>query len=185
MTQRTLALIGAVALAALCSSTARAQDSQPTAPTQPSPAAAQPVSSTNTAPASAVQPPAKKVWTNDDLGGLRETSSVSTVGNATPANRKSTPESASSARAKDARSYQTQIARLQAQIPPLDQKINELQSALSGNMVTEERHFGGVRPDDWKDELARYQKQREDIQAKIAVLEDEARHHGAPANQIP
>lgn len=181
MTQRTLALLGAVALAALCSPAIRAQDAQPAAPTQLAPSA----SGTNPSQASAVQPPAKKVWTNDDLGGLRETSSVSTVGNAKPAPRKSAPASVSSAHAKDARSYQTQIARLQAQIPPLDQKINELQSALSGNIVTEDRHFGGVRPDDWKDEVARYQKQREDIQATIAVLEDEARHHGAPANQIP
>jgi hypothetical protein len=185
MTQRTLALLGAVALATLCSPASRAQDAQPAAPTQPAQPAAQPVSSTNAPPVSTVQPPTKKVWTNDDLGGLRETSSVSTVGNAKPASRQPTPGSASSAHARDTRSYQTQIARLQAQIPPLDQKINELQSALSGNQVTEERHFGGVKPDSWKDELARYQKQREDIQTKIATLEDEARHHGAPANQIP
>jgi hypothetical protein len=42
-----------------------------------------------------------------------------------------------------------------------------------------------VRPDDWRDQLARLQKQRDDIVAKISALIDEARHNGVPANALP
>lgn len=182
MNHRTLALLGAVALAAIFSPTAHAQNSQPDSPAQPAPAAsATPASS----PAPATQEPAKKVWTNDDVSDLRGSSPVSTVGSAKPGSGKPTPRNASSAHNKDARSYHDQIARLQAQLPPIDQKIGELQAALSGKQVKEDRHFGGVKPDDWNAELARLQKQHDDIQSKIAVLEDQARHAGAPANQIP
>ena len=184
MNHRTLALLGAVALAAMFSPTARAQTSQPDPPAQPAPAApTTPASSTSPAPAT--QEPAKKVWTNDDVSDLRGSSPVSTVGNAKSSSGKPALRNASSAHNKDARSYHDQIARLQAQLPPIDQKIGELQAALSGKQVTEDRHFGGVKPDDWNAELARLQKQRDDIQTKIAMLEDQARHAGAPANQIP
>jgi chaperonin cofactor prefoldin len=179
MNHRTLTLLAAVAFAAFCSPSVRAQDSQPASPAQLAP----PAQAASATPAA--QAPAKKVWTNDDVGDLRDRSSVSTVGSAKPASGKPVPKPASSARNKDARSYHDQIANLQAKIPPLDQQINELQSALSGNQVTEERHFGGIKPDDWKDQLARLQKQREDIQTKIATLEDQARHSGVAANQIP
>lgn len=178
MIHRTLVLLGAVALATFCSPALRAQDSGPAPPPQTAQAA-------SPQPAAAAQPAAKKVWTNDDLGGLRETSAVSTVGAAKPAPGGPVPKSASSHRGRDARSYEDQIARLRAQIPPLEQKISELQSALSGNQVTESRQFGGTKPGNWNDQLGRLQKQRDDIQAKIATLEDEARHRGAPGNQIP
>jgi hypothetical protein len=184
MNHRTLALLGAIALLAVFSPTARAQNSHPDSPAQPAPAApASPASSPSPAPAA--QEPAKKVWTNDDVSDLRGSSPVSTVGNAKSNSGKPNPKNASSAHNKDARSYHDQIAKLQAQLPPIDQKIGELQAALSGKQVNEDRHFGGVRPDDWKDELARLQKQHDDIRSKIAVLEDQARHAGAPANQIP
>lgn len=179
MIHRTLALLGAVALATFCSSALRAQNTGTAPPAQ---AAAQTASPQ---PAAAAEPAARKVWTNDDLGGLRETAAVSTVGAAKPAPGAPVPKSASSHRGRDARSYEDQIARLQAQIPPLEQKISELQSALSGNQVTETRHFGGTKPDNWNDQLGRLQKQRDDIQAKIATLEDEARHRGASGNQVP
>jgi chaperonin cofactor prefoldin len=184
MNHRTLALLGAVAIAAFFSTTARAQSTPQDTPAQPAPAATAP-SVSSTSPAPAAQPPAKKVWTNDDVSDLRGSSPISTVGNAKSGSGKPGAKSASSAHTKEARSYHDQIARLQAQLPPIDQKISELQAALSGKQVSEDRHFGGVRPDDWKDELARLQKQHDDIATKIATLEDQARHAGAPTNQIP
>jgi hypothetical protein len=51
--------------------------------------------------------------------------------------------------------------------------------------VQETRTYGGNRIDDWHEELLKFQKQREDIEAKISVLQDEARHRGVPENQIP
>jgi hypothetical protein len=196
MIQRTLALLGAVAFAAFCSSALIAQNSQPSPATQPAPSAQaasalpslpapQDPSASNSPSVPTAQEPAKKVWTNDDLGDLRDNSPVSTVGSTNSNSGRPASKSAPSARNKDARPYRDQIARLQAQIPPLDMKINELQSALAGNPVTETRHLGGVRPDDWKDQLARLQVQRDGIQAKIVAIEDEARHRGAPSNQIP
>jgi hypothetical protein len=60
-----------------------------------------------------------------------------------------------------------------------------LQAGLNGATVNETRHYGGVKLDDWHDQLARLQKQREDIAAQISAMQDEARHNGVPDNQIP
>jgi chaperonin cofactor prefoldin len=193
MNHRTLTLLGALAFVTVCTPTVRAQSSQPAQPAPASPAAtptpsqptAQSPSAGNSSPAPAAQAPVKKVWTNDDVGDLRDHSAISTVGNANPSSGRPAPRNATASHNKDARSFHDQIAKLQAQIPPIDEKINELQSALSGNQVIEERHFSGVKPDDWKDELARLQKQRDDIRTKIAELEDQARHTGVATNQIP
>jgi hypothetical protein len=182
MNRRTLVFIGAVAFAVACSPAVRAQSPPPAQPAQP----AAPSQAPSVVPSQpAAQTPVKKVWTNDDVGDLRDHSAISTVGNAKPTPGKPAPKDSNAPHNKEARTFHDQIAKLQAQIPPIDEKINELQSALSGNQVTEERHFSGVKPDNWKDELARYQKQRDDIQAKIAVLEDQARHSGVATNQIP
>jgi chaperonin cofactor prefoldin len=182
MNHRTLAFFGAVAFAVSWSPAARAQNSQPAQPAQPVP----PAQASPAVPSQpAAQTPVKKVWTNDDVGDLRDHSAISTVGSAKPSSGKLAPKNANASHNKDARSFHDQIAKLQAQIPPIDEKISALQSALSGNQVTEERHFSGVKPDDWKDEIARLQKQRDDIQAKIAVLEDQARHSGVATNEIP
>jgi chaperonin cofactor prefoldin len=89
------------------------------------------------------------------------------------------------AKGKDAGWYRTQISKLQAQIPPLDEKISQLQAALNGQTVTSTRQYGGTKPDDWRDELSRFQKQRDDIDTKIAALEDQARHDGVPENELP
>jgi chaperonin cofactor prefoldin len=89
------------------------------------------------------------------------------------------------AKGKDAGWYRTQISKLQAQIPPLDEKISQLQAALNGQTVNSPRQYGGTRPDDWHDELARLQKQRDDIDTKIAALQDQARHDGVPENELP
>jgi hypothetical protein len=185
MNSRTLALLGAIALAGLSSPNARAQNSEPTPPAQPAPATQS--GSPDGSSAAPAQAPAKKVWTNDDMGDLRDRSSISTVGSTKPASGKPATNSAHSghANANGANSYRAQITKLQSQLPPLDQKINDLQSALAGNQVPQTRQFGGLKPDDWKDQLARLQKQRDDIQTKIAALEDQARHSGAPTNQIP
>jgi hypothetical protein len=88
-------------------------------------------------------------------------------------------------KAKDAKWYHDQIEKLQAQLPPLESQISELQAALSGQTVDSTRKYAGVKLDDWSVELAQLQQKRDDIFGKIAALEDEARHDGVPANLLP
>jgi septal ring factor EnvC (AmiA/AmiB activator) len=136
-------------------------------------------------PATAAQPPAKKVWTNDDVHDLRGQSMISTVGtarhNPTTKSHKPAPPSGG----HDARSYRQQIEKLQAKVTAFNDQISQLQAALNGQSVNSVRHFSGVKPDDLQDQLRRLEKQRDDVQAQIDVLRDEARHSGIPANQLP
>jgi hypothetical protein len=126
------------------------------------------------------QPAVKKVWTNDDI---RSAPPASPDSNAKPAGPSNKPKP--NAKGKDANWYRGQITKLQVQIPPLDEKISQLQAALNGQTVNSTRQYGGTKPDDWRDELSRYQKQRDDIDTKIAALQDQARHDGVPENEIP
>jgi len=139
------------------------------------------------APASAqatAQTPPKKVWTNDNLGG-----SSGQPDNSPSASRPG-PNSGSAAPAKpknkkEASWYHDQIARLKAQIPPLDKTITELQAALDGKTLNEPLHYGGNRIGDWKEQLQALQTKRQDTLDKISALEDEARHNGVPENALP
>jgi cytoskeletal protein RodZ len=135
-----------------------------------------PSSSSSPAPAA----PAKKVWTNDDMRSAKPTSPDSNAKPTGTAN-KAKPNT----KAKDAGWYRAQISKLQAEIPPLDEKISQLQAALNGQTVNSVRQYGGTKPDDWRDELSRYQKQRDDIDTKISALEDQARHDGVPESELP
>ncbi|MFZ0521756.1 MAG: hypothetical protein WAL95_12080 [Candidatus Acidiferrales bacterium] len=146
-------------------------------------AATTPHNPTTTTPATPA-PPAKKVWTNEDMGAVHKDPAISTFSSKPnkPANSKPV---AAKPKSKSAGQYQAQIANLQAKLPPLDQQISELQAGLNGETVNSTRHYNGVKPDDWRDQLARLQKQRDAITAQISVLQDQARHNGVPDNQIP
>jgi hypothetical protein len=135
-----------------------------------------------TSPAPAEQPAPKKVWTNDD-GRFHSRSSPPADASTKPAGTVNKPKPNNSA--KNAGWYRGQITKLQGQFPPLDEKIAQLQAALNGQTTSAPRPYGWSKPEDWHDALARYQKQREDIEAKISALEDEARHSGVPESEIP
>jgi len=174
MNRRALNLVAAVSFAIMgivfTTSTAFAQNdpaAQPQSPSQPS------------SPTPAPQPPPKKVWTNDDIHSAKPAPPDASAKPASANKPKPNPKG------KDASWYRGQISKLQAQIPPLDEKISQLQAALNGQTVTSTRQYGGTKPDDWRDELSRYQKQRDDIDTKIAALEDQARHDGVPENELP
>jgi uncharacterized protein YukE len=139
---------------------------------------------TGTVPATAPSTPAKKVWTDEDMSAVHTNSAISTFSGAAnkPANGKPVAAKPSP---KSPKQYQTQIANLQAKLPPLDEQISQLQAGLNGATVNETRHYSGTKLDDWRDQLARLQKQRDDIAAQINALQDEARHNGVPDNQIP
>jgi len=136
-----------------------------------------------TAPKTANQSRPQKVWTNEDVPDLRDRSAISTVGKPQPKPNVPDKPNRNTPRG-NATWYRDQIVKLRAKLPPLNESIQQLQDALSGKTVDSVRTFWGVRPDDWRDQLARLQKQRDDIQAKIATLEDEARHNGVPANAL-
>lgn len=164
----------------------RAQSTQATAPTQstqssaPNPAQ-QPAS--NASPADKTE---KKVWTNDDVGDLRDHAPISTIGNNDPKSTKTAGKPAATPPSKNREKwYVDQIHTLQAKIPPLDDQIQRLQAALNGDQVNSTRVYGGVKPDDWRDQVQRLQKQRDDLEAKIRALEDQARHDGVPPNMLP
>jgi uncharacterized protein YukE len=165
-------------------------------------APAQPASATGSAPAQSTTPgtsapqtattaapsapvtPAKKVWTNEDMGAVHKDPAISTF-SSKPNKPANTKPVAAKPTTKSAGQYQAQITNLQAKLPPLDEQISELQAGLNGATVNETRHYSGTKLDDWRDQLARLQKQRDDIAARISALQDEARHNGVPDNQIP
>ena len=135
-------------------------------------------------PASSASTPAKKVWTNEDMGAVHNNSTISTFSgtNGKPGNAKAAVTAKSG---NDPKPYVNQIKNLQAKLPPLDEQISQLQAALNGDTVNSIRHVGGAKIDDWRDELVRLQKQREDITTRISALQDDARRNGVPENQIP
>jgi chaperonin cofactor prefoldin len=188
MNRRTLVSVAVFALAgaAFVPGLARAQGSTPApqATEQNTTTPTTAVTTTSATTASTTTAPAKKVWTNEDMGDVHKNSVISTFsgtngkpGNAKPAANPKGP--------KDAKGYVDQIKKLQDKLPPLDEQISQLQAALNGDTVNSTRHYGGQKIDDWHDELARLQKQREDIATKISALQDQARRNGVPENQIP
>lgn len=185
MNRKILTLLAASCLAAGVASAGGNQAPQSSQQASSPQSAGQSATPQAAAPAALSQAPDKKVWTNEDMTDLRDHSAISTVGNAPSKPAKPGDKPSPVSKSKNAAWYRDQIDKLQAKIPPLDDKIHDLQAALSGEQVTETRQYGGARPDDWHDQLDRLQKQRDDIVAKISALIDEARHNGVPANALP
>jgi hypothetical protein len=175
------AILAGLFLCATFASPGAAQ-ANPNGPASPSTQNAEPP--TLAQPPAAIQPASKKVWTNEDVIGLRADSRISTFSqpNAKPAKNGAKP---ANSKGKDAAWYQNRIAELQAKLPHLDDQIGQLQAALNGEQVNSVRKWGGVRPDDWRVELDTLQKKRVSIQSEISALEDQARHVGVPAGALP
>jgi hypothetical protein len=198
MYRRTLLFAGvlAFATAVLAPDLARAQGSSAgqTAPvgdaaTQAAPAQGNttPAASsdaTTSATTTTATMPAKKVWTNEDMGDVHNHTVLPTFSGTS--SKQGGVKSAGSAKGdKGAKQYQDQILKLQAKLPPLDEQISELQATLNGTAVNSTRHYSGTKIDDWHEELVHLQKQRDDLATKISALQDEARRNGVPPNQIP
>jgi hypothetical protein len=185
MTRPSLARIALFALALLIlamipAATAFAQSAQPQQPAQST--AATPASSTSAPQTN--QPPQKKIWTNDNLDSSPDPAGNSIASNS-PSSNPGAGSASKSKSKKDAKWYSDQISKLQAQIPPLDKSIAELQAVLDGKTVNEPQHYGGNRIGDWKDQLQQLQKKRQDALDKISALEDAARHNGVAPNALP
>jgi cytoskeletal protein RodZ len=194
MNRQIAIVLGGFCLVVAVAPAAWGQSTQTSQPAQPAPTQQQTQPTTVQTPASqfgstpSPQPSSstdKKVWTNEDIGDLRDHAPISTIGNASPRGAKQADKPEPPQKGKNAKWYVDQIQALEAKIPPLNDKIQQLQAALNGDQVNSTRQYGGVRPDDWKDQLQRLQKQRDDLQAKIATLEDQARHDGVAPNLLP
>ena len=167
------AAITSVIFVTAAASAVRGQNASAPAPAQ-APASAQ----------STAQTPSKKVWTNDNLGGSSGQAD-SSAGASRPGPNSGSNSPAKPKAKKEASWYHDQIARLKAQIPPLDKTIAELQAAVEGKTLNEPLHYGGNRIGDWKEQLQALQTKRQDTLDKISALEDEARHNGVPENALP
>jgi hypothetical protein len=177
------AILAGLFLCAIFASQGFAQTSS-TGPVNPPGQNAEPP--TQAQPRAATQPAAKKVWTNDDVTGLREDSVISsfTEPNAKPAKSAANP----APKEHDAKWYQNQLTKLRAQIPTIDAHISELQAAIDGKPTGDGKESTrpyGVRADQWPAELDRLQKRRDRIQAEITALKDQARRDSVPANALP
>ncbi|HXQ26504.1 MAG TPA: hypothetical protein VN822_08880 [Candidatus Acidoferrales bacterium] len=179
MSHRPLVLLAAFCLVTSVAPAARAQSDSAPQSAQPSSPATQ---------AASTPPATKKVWTNDDVTGLRSESTISTVGDSNAGPAKPVEKPAAAGKNRDPKWYQDQIAKLRAQIPPLDSQIVELQAAIDGKPTgngKESARPRGVKADDWSVEMTELQKKRDGIVARISGLEDEARHNGVAANALP
>jgi uncharacterized protein YukE len=181
MNYRSLFFLAAVLCAAGGGSAVRAQNSS-TGTAQPGTSQS---AATNSATATPAPTAGKKVWTNDDVSDLRGESVISTVGSS---NSKPADKPAPNAKSANTKSYQAQIARLEAQIPPIDSQIAELQSAIDGKPTGDgkaSQRPRSVKTDDWSVEMQDLQKKRDGIMAQIAAIKDQARHQGVAPNALP
>lgn len=172
MFRRTFPSLAIISLAILCAAPVRVQSTQ-----QPAPSSTSPSNAT------------KKVWTEEEMAGLHKKGADSiSQPRSTPNPDTPAPHVKGTASNRDAKWYHDQILKLQAKLPPLEKNIAELQAVLggkpTGDAATSSRPRG-VKTDDWAIQLAAAQKQRDDILAKIAALEDEARHKGVSPNALP
>jgi|ERR1700722_970064 hypothetical protein len=164
---------------ALCLATTVSAQSQST----PSDTAQTPNPASSTA--SAAPPAGKKVWTNEDVSDLRTNSTISTVGST---DTKPSAKTSSAGKPKNPKQYQAQIARLEGQIPQLDQEITELQDAIEGKPTGDAKSSKrprSVQADDWNVQMQDLQKKKQGILDQIAAMKDEARHQGVPPNTLP
>jgi hypothetical protein len=184
MNRRYIALAELLLFSVAVGGSALTQDS----PSNSSPAAqsgqAMQPSSQNTSSASLLPAP-NRVWTNDDLSDLRAGTGVSNHAAPRAKFSKTAAKPATISKGKDANWYHGQIAKLQAQLPPIESQISNYHAALAGKPVDETRMYGWTRPADWSAQLAKLQQKHDDISSKIAALEDEGRHNSIPANSLP
>jgi len=180
----------AAACAFFSAAAAPCAPAQSAAPAVPGQSAAPSAAPQAQDPAAATPAPAdqKKVWTNEDMGALREDPSISSYnsrnkqGGQRPAPRQGNPGG------HTANWYRAQIEKLQAQIPPIDAKIAELQKGINGGSVNDPNTSSRpipVHAGSWQQQVDDLQAKKQNILGRIAGLEDQARHDGIPPNDIP
>jgi hypothetical protein len=165
--KRSFLCLSVLSAIGLCSAPGQCQSQAPAPPT-PQPQAA---------PASSNP---RKVWTNDDVDGLRGNNTVSVVGKAPAAGaNKTNAQSQPASYEKDPAWYRKQLAPLQAEVEKLDGQIEKLRQFLKGGSVSSESQpFYFRPPGNPQDQLNQLEKKRQTEAAKIDDLLERARHNG-------
>jgi hypothetical protein len=150
--------------------------SQPPAATQQPAAesAPPPPPETQAAPIANAKP--VKVWTNDEIGILRNKQGVSVVGNSKPQTVSVTSKGYS--QEKDPAWYRSQLAPVRAEIDKLDPEIAKLKAFVSGENVSDLPTMHRKLVPTPQDQLKQKEAQRQADEAKIEDLLDRARHNG-------
>jgi hypothetical protein len=192
MNRGNLRILALTILIALSPVAARSQSNPPpaTPPAAQNPASPSSTSASSPSTSAPGEPtPAKRVWTNDELGGAHNQPGASASQPARNANANSRQKTPAGPKARgDAQWYHDEIADLQAKLPPLDAQIAQLQAAIDGEPTGDAKTSTrphSVKAGDWRQQQADLQKQRDNIAAKINALQDEARHVGIPPNALP
>ena len=133
----------------------------------------------------AQKPKPKKVWTDDDLSKLK--GDVSVVGNANSSGRNTISHSEESSRGTgSAQQYRSRLAQLQSQMDATDQKITELKNiesgSTSGNSGLQLHHGYNTIP--LPDQIKSLEEKKQEIQAQMDALYDEARKNGIEPGQL-
>jgi hypothetical protein len=160
----------------------RSQDSATPASPAQTPAAPQ-------APPDSTKPEAKKtkkVWTNDNLGDANGT--ISVVGEPRSASKtESKSVSNKPADPKLIAGYRQQLANLRAQLAVVDKQLADLKNFSKG----ESKGSGGLKQNTWlystssvEDQLRSLQSKKNQIQAGIDALLDDARKRGIEPGQL-
>jgi hypothetical protein len=172
-------LLAALAsLHAMVPGTAYSQSQPASATQQPAAASAPQPSSPQARAAPTANAKPVKVWTNDEIGSLRNNPGVSVVGNQRP--QKVSEPSRGYSLEKDPGWYRKQLQPLRADIDRLDGQIEKTKAFLNGEKVNDPtpiRAYVSV-PGNPQDQLKRLQDKRQADQAKIDDILDRARHSG-------
>jgi hypothetical protein len=164
-----------VSLFAVAPGSCVGQSQPPAATQQPaSESAPPPPPQAQAAPIANAKP--AKVWTNDEIGTLRNKQGVSVVGNSKP--QKVSATSKVYSQEKDPAWYRSQLASLRAEIDKLDPEIAKLKAFLSGENVSDPPTMQRKLVPTPQDQLKQKEAKRQADEAKIEDLLDRARHNG-------
>jgi hypothetical protein len=183
--KRVSAPIGILAIfAVLASATCFAQAPAPAPSQNPSPAPAvspsQPQDSSATAPADAKK--TKKVWTNDDVGGLSGT--VSVVGNSKNLGKAG---AGSKADGQYIANTKKELAKLQSQLDDTDKQLADLKDFSQGKAPATSGGYQinkGYNRVPVDQQITNLEDKKKELQGKIDALLDEARKKGVEPGQL-
>jgi hypothetical protein len=120
-----------------------------------------------------------RVWTNEDMGTLRQKNGISVVGNNPPKKVSATSKTGLKPlpQEKDPAWYRKQLAPLQVDIEKLDPQIAKLKILLSGQTVNDQLNANRRATPTPKDQLKQLEAKRRADEDKMDDLLDRARHN--------
>jgi hypothetical protein len=179
-----LFLLLSVGLPALCSAQSGQEATPPATNQQSTPTA----SGQSSAPAGKSEKP-KKVWTNDEVGGLQGT--VSVVGTSRAAESQTQPTRNAASAATEARRgkilrYRAAIAELRKKIDAADQRINQYKNFKGENSSPS----GGINPNrgysmvPLDEQVKQLEEKKKQLLANIEELENQAKKEGIEPGEL-